>query len=511
MIDRVFEPPLASLGTGDLVLGGMTLATGNIHWLQVAQADDATRLLRQTLIGLSLARATLVSTRERQDAVLNGLQPDQGPHRLDLLTVSPPHMAALLRVLPSELDRAIHGTTQLVILALSGDAFAQPPSSNWIAKVHDWLVRRSTALLIVSEGHSTAIASQLQQRISGLSGYAAIAREAGTPRLLVYYWHSRPAAGPREILLSEEAEGFRTRQLLPSSSAQAEAAPDRHEVHAERAALSGLRAEPFGWRVYADRAELLPRVATAQQASVLLGISRSDEVDELAVQLDRLRRSSGDKLKLIVREASPCLRYRDDQLLMAAGASLVMPFGTPLSRMLTLIEGIQGHTWQRQSPNDIADSLGRSKPLPLRGRLTPRAFAEAVRHMWAAKRHGELDHSLLHIRLLPGLSPDSLLGESRFRRQGDILCQTEDGLYLFLFACRSETVEAALDNIFPVSWQELFVSFERLNDLSDLDRTVFLADEAPSTGVADRPSADTPGATLAPRSVRLELSTEARP
>lgn len=491
------------------MLGTMTFAAGAIHWVQIGQSYDAMRLLRQTLTSMSQARAVLLSTSPCQQEFLNDLPADQGPRELAFLTVTPSRMRAMLRVLPSELDRATRVEHRIILLALPSEAFSDIPLNRWVETVGKWLTRRSATLVILCEGEPTGFSAQLYERTPGLSGFAQLYRDRAAPRLLVHYWHSQTApGGSREVLLTEQADGFRTLQLLANSIQDHEAAQDRHQVHAERTALAGIRHEPFGWQVYPDRSELLHHAATACYATIILSVSRSDEVDELAVLLDRLRRSCGNKLKLVVREVAPCLRYRDDQLLIAAGASLIMPFGTPLARSLTLIDSIQGHTWQRQSPTDIADSLNRSKPLPLRGQLTPRAFAESVRHMWAAKQHGELDHTLLRIRVLPGLSVESLLGESRFRRQGDILCLTSDGLYLFLFACRGETVEAALDNIFPVSWQELFISFERLDDLDALASPLFLEERQPALSLAETPGPAPLTRTLAPRSVRLELAEE---
>lgn len=511
MTVRALEPLSAPLGAGDLLLGTLTFNVGTIHWVQIEQSYDAMRLLRQTLTSMSQARAALVSTDTLQQELLNDLPADQGPRELAFLTIKPSRMRAMLRALPSELDRAIRVENRLIILALSSEAFSENPLGRWVETVEKWLNRRSATLLVLCEGEPAGFSAQLYDRAPGLSGFAQLYRDQATPRLLIHYWHNRPASGePREVLLTEHADGFRTIQMLANSTQGHDAAQDLHKVHAERAALAGIRNEPLGWQVYPDRPELLHHAATASYATIILGVSRSDEVDELVLLLDRLRRSCGNNLKLIVREVAPCLRYRDDQLLIAAGASLIMPFGTPIARSLTLIDSIQGHTWQRQSPTDIADSLNRSKPLPLRGQLTPRVFAESVRQMWIAKQHGELEHTLLRIRVLPGLSVESLLGESRFRRQGDILCTTPGELYLFLFACRGETVEAALDNIFPLSWQELFVSFERLDDLDALARPLFLAEDQPALSLSKTTSPGPLTRALVPQPVRLELAEESR-
>lgn len=498
----------ASLGFDDLLLSSMTLAPGAVHWLHARQSYDALQLMRQTLASMRQDRAVFVGTEHAQRELLAGLAADQGPRELALLNVAPSRLKALLQVLTSELDRAARVERRIVLLALPVQTAPTRNLHRWIEAVAAWLKQHSAALLVFSEGDEMDLSAGLH-RAPGLAGFAELYRKHGTPWLRIYDWHSRPAwEGPREVQLEEHGKTFRTHHLESHAGAIQVIAPDRDEVHAERAALAGIRNQPVGWQVHADRAELLRHVASAQYATVLFGVSRGNEVDELAVRLDELRRACGNHLKIVIREVSPCLRYRDDQLLIAAGASLIMPFGTPLARSLTLIDSIQGHTWQRRNA-DIGSSLSRSKPLPLRGLLTPRTFAEAVRQMWSARHHGELEHALLRIQLLPGLGIASLLGESSFRRQGDVICLTPDGLYLFLFACRSETVEAALDNIFPLSWQELFASFELLDSLEALDSPHFQDDReldlsAPETFLqAGRTRA------LSPRPVRLQLTAGA--
>lgn len=78
-------------------------------------------------------------------------------------------------------------------------------------------------------------------------------------------------------------------------------------------------------------------------------------------------------------------------------------------------------------------------------------------------------------------------------------------LFLFLFACRSEGVEQALDHIFQLSWKELFISQEVLAGVDSLATPAFLDDSAPQPprldAAAQQPAH--PRSALAPRRIAL--------
>ncbi len=228
-------------------------------------------------------------------------------------------------------------------------------------------------------------------------------------------------------------------------------------------------------------------------------------LDSLARQLHHLRQLRGNALKLVVREMAPTLRYQDEQLLLACGASQIVPFGASLSRFLTMVESIQGYLWRRRLPSDFDALLARLRPLAICGLVAPRAFAEAVQTMWHGVRNGEIAHQLLVLRPAPGLTPLQACSRTVFRRDGDIACVVGDVLFLFLFACRSEGVEQALDHIFQLSWKELFISQEVLAGVDSLATPAFLDERVPQPPRLDAAAQLTAQArpALAPRRVAL--------
>ena len=248
-------------------------------------------------------------------------------------------------------------------------------------------------------------------------------------------------------------------------------------------------------------------------------LHQKPEFEALARTLHEIRQARGVELKLVVREMAPCLRYRDEQLLLAGGATLIVPHGSHLSRFLTLLESIQGQVWQRNGSDDFEALLERLRPLPLSGLLGAAGFAEAVRQMWSGRDRGEISHQLLRLAPREGLDLAAAAGQMRLRRHGDIACIADGNLYLFLFACRAEAVEPALDNVFLLAWQEIFGGYETLADASVLAHPAFLERAIPAAAadgdtlldrVAPAGAAEHGPQRLQPRPVRIVLEEVAR-
>ena len=507
--DSLSKQQPASLGLDGRDAGALVLSVGRVHWIIAEQAGDAALLSRQIIQGFAQeVLAVLVSTDTNPKKVVANLDADAGPRELLLLSLTATHCSAFLKRAESELERAVDVRGRYILLALPSQAWAplgKPAMASWLRRIGAWLVKGGATLVIVSDGICDGLSEHLNQLSCSLAGFASLNRTPSGPRLFLHFWHgSQGLMSAREVALDYHQDGFNT-------SASADITPvleysDQGRVHAER---SVLEAAPHSakWRLFESSHELLQHALSARAASVLFAISRNEQVDELAHQLNQLRRKCGNRLKLIVREIAPCLRYRDEQLLLSSGATLVVPFGTSLPRFLTLVESVQGHVWQRQL-KDIDASLYGLKPLPICGQQSPLRFAEAVRSMWPDSVASGISHQLIRLQPVPGLSLSQVLSQTRLRRNGDIACIADKALYLFLFACRPESLDDALGNIFGVKWQELFLGLEEFSDLGFLLQPAFQSDIAPERDMPSSTSASAPRQVFKPRP--LNLPVEAR-
>nr|WP_262923730.1 MULTISPECIES: cellulose biosynthesis protein BcsE [Pseudomonas] len=471
-----------------------------VYWLACDMAEDAAMVCRQVVNAMAEdAKAAFISDARGMREVLDALDPDLGPGEMALYEAD--RQAALH--LAEDLSR-IEASGRLVLAFLPAAVWEGGDIGQWCHEVRDRVRDTGAVLLVVSEGQSVWLVEQLRAHNQNLDGMAQLYRGQGGMRYLLHFWsNALGVVGTEDVELTHDAGGF---ALAGRPHSLGRTGGDELLCLAQRKVLEGAPAFSEHWQLFDSVSELGVRAGVAVSATVIFAMEGGQRLDILAQQLHTLRQLRGNALKLVVREMAPTLRYQDEQLLLACGASLIVPFGASLSRFLTQVDSIQGYAWRRRLPSDFEALLTRLRPLPVCGLVAPRVFAEAVQQMWQGRRNGEIVHQLLVLRPAPGLSPLQACSRSLFRRDGDIACIADGVLYLFLFACRAEGVEQALDYIFQLSWRELFIGQELLDDLGALEAPAFLDEtvpESPSVESASMPLSQVRPA-LNPRRISLQ-------
>ncbi|WP_449434821.1 cellulose biosynthesis protein BcsE [Pseudomonas putida] len=487
-----------------LAIPGLGAEYGQFHeqglyWLACDTAEDASILCRQVLGAMpEQTRAALISDARGIRDVLSGLDADCGPAELRLYEADARATLRLLDDLP-RLDVAGRVLVTLVPTAFwDGGKVEQ-----WCRDLRQAALGAGALLLVISEGQSVWLIERLRAFNQALDGLAQLYRGQGGVRYLQHFWSNRlGVVGTQDIELALHEGGF---AIVGRPQPLADAGGDELLCLAQSQVLEGAPAISEHWKLFESVGELGAKASLAVSATVIFAMDGGQRLDVLARQLHTLRQLRGNALKLVVREMAPTLRYQDEQLLLACGASQIVPFGATLSRFLTMVDSIQGYIWPRRLPADFDALLARLRPLPACGLVAPRRFAEAVQQMWHGVRNGEIMHQLLVLRPAPGLTPLQACSRTVFRRDGDIACVAGELLFLFLFACRSEGVEQALDHIFQLSWKELFISQEILGSLDSLSAPAFLEDLRPQLPLADTVALPSPYSrpALAPRPIAL--------
>lgn len=468
------------------------LRQGGLYWLLCEQADEADTLCRQVLAGMPAdSRAILVACGRWPATLLDALAADQGPGTLWPYAFSEGDATSALRRLGRELWRLRAPRSQLILLlapATCWDAFADPALEEWCGELQRWLMQCGCSLLVLSYGQVARSCGRLLASNESLSGLAQLTYSDGALNYQVHYW--RNALGVQaavEARLVRTAGGY-VCQAETACDDMSPAASDRHLYLARHIALEGVPPLSEHWRLYADDTSLLSAAGSATAACVIFVVADNSHVSALAECLYRLRQRRGRALRLVVREIAPCLRYLDERLLLLCGATLIVPFGTGLSRFLGLLDSLSGQLWTRSLPEGLGATLKRLRPPALRGLLPAREFASAVVDLFGADQDGEVNHLLLCLRPLEGLALSPLLGQCRLRRAGDLACVADGDLWLFLFACRPDVLEMALEHVFRLPWRELFGSYRVCSDTEELEAVVVAneTERLPAPGEAER-------------------------
>ena len=454
------------------------LRQGGLYWIALDQPVDAQTFACQFLGALSAAQqATLVCVGLEPQALADRLAPDSGPSVLRLFAVAADALASdVLPALSVDLQRIrLAPGSQLVMLLPAAwlDAFGALELQRWCARMRQWLAPLQATLLVVSSGQS----AQLHERLLGfneqLSGLAQLYRQDGAIHYQLNYWHSPLGVCASHLFdLHETASGFALNKTQRSRSVLART-DDQRIYLTQRLVLEGAPPLSGQWRLFEQRRELLQQARSARAASVIVALESNKDVEVLAGQLHDLRDHCGVALKIIVREMEPCLRYRDERLLLASGANLIVPCNTTLASFLSMVESVQGQVWRHRQASDIESLLDRLRPPAQRGLLCPKEFIDLLDQVYGGAA-GELDHQLLRLKPRGELNLEQYLGQISLRRFGDVACVVEGQFYLFLFACRGDALEAALGNVCRLPWRDLFSQCAVLPGVDALPRQAFV-------------------------------------
>lgn len=495
----------------------MLLRQGGLYWVALDLVSDADILARQYLSALTEHdRATLVCVGGEPETVVDTMPAESGPSALRLFAV-PERTAAtsVLTSLTADLQRIGIAQGSQLVLMLPADQlenFDTAALQRWCQRTRQWLLKHECTLLVLCSGQAPALHEKLLGLNEQLSGLAQLYRQDGGIHYQLNFWHSELGVSAAQAFdLDVGDSGFALSEAQLASAVQART-DDQRIYLTQRLVLEGVAPLSEQWRLFEHREDLLAQAKHSRAASVIVALESNGEVEPLARQLHELREHCGVALKIIVREMEPCLRYRDERLLLACGANLIVPANTQFANFLSLVDNAQGQLWRYRQTPDFQSLFERLRPPAQRGFLPPQEFITLLDQVYGGAS-GELAHQLLRLRPRGDLNIDQYLNQIILRRFGDVACVLDGFFYLFLFACRGDGLEPALGNICRLPWRDLFSECKSLSAVDVLPRQNFMdAAHTPETTrlVTDQVNGDLNQAIqqagYVPQRVTLKLS-----
>lgn len=493
------------------------LDQGCLYWLAIEQESDIRRLARQFLAALpSTQSTTLIAANGMLDAILEPIPSDKGPNRLRLFDIALDAAPLAVRHLLIELKRCIKTKGSLVLMVLPESAWSaieDDEAASWLRQLSRWLHKSHCTLVIMNHGLSTIFDQDPVRMNAYMAGFATMQRQQGSITYQVQFWrNSLGVSAARTYQLEWHKQSFVGRELglLDKSALHA---PDHDQFLIQRSALQDIPSLSARWLVFEQAETLFNRALNSKAATVILAVNENRQVESLARMARRLRNACGSAIKIVVRELNACLRHRDQQLLLVSGANLIIPARTPGEHFLMLINSIQGQLWFRPASDDMEALMARLQPPQVRGLLQPSEFLAALDRVYETAS-GDISHQLVELQISNSLKPAQCLGQLSIRRFGDIATLIDGKLYLFLFACSAEGLEAALGNICKLPWTSLFSQRQLFQHPEQLPREIFAHAELPEETTEadpvehelDSPLEQPARTDLSPRRITLKLN-----
>ncbi len=434
----------------------MLMQPSGCYWLTANRQEDARSLARQCIVAQHTV--TLIASGLAPDSLLSPA-PVGGPAAIPLFSL--PETRRALHAFTDDLARVLSGKPRLVLFfapASLWEKLSQDELRLWTKKIQHFLNAKPITLLIISFGSViNALRTRLQSLYRHIDGLAQLDWQHDSWDYRINWWANGDGMlADRALRLDLNQDQFR---LLEGEQNTPLTLNDETLYLAEKSVLEGAPPLSSQWTLFDDNAELYHRAQQASTATVIFSLQRNDQIPTLAEQIHALRRTRGSGLKIVVREMRASLRYSDERLLLACGVNSIVPLNATMSRFLTMLEGIQGQSYNRHVPADLSALMKSMQPLQARGYQSLPEFCQSVTLLVNNTLLPENGKGLLvALRPVPELKPEQALTLCKPRRYGDLVTLLDDRLYLFLSSCRFSDLNTALKFIFQLPHDEIFTN-----------------------------------------------------
>ena len=355
----------------------------------------------------------------------------------------------------------------------------------------DWIASwRHRALLVFSAGELHGqISSQVHELQQDLFGLAELAMSKGRSYWRVDFWKTREG-----IVLGREYE-LRVDTLGALSLGHGDdddegrgqhmLAPDESRVVTVRAAVVREKWIPSTWEVCETHEALVNACQQARAATILLDYTDQDMLDRLTHTVFTLRKQSGPGLKIVIREVNAALRYQYESLLLKLGANIVVSQGTAFSRIMSMMDSVQGQVFARAILTKYDSAVSAAMITDRSGYLAPQVFLEFVQETVAKSRALKMSSVLLQLPLAAQVAHVDALRCCRLNRPGDVFTADANNILVFLFACRETDVDQVLERIFSQPVARLFESETRCVDEQSIKQGLLELEHEVHAGTID--------------------------
>ncbi|WP_156293294.1 cellulose biosynthesis protein BcsE [Serratia oryzae] len=458
------------------------------YWVNIDRQTDA-NLLCQQIVAAQTEESllALICSHDNPSTLLSDLH-SPAVKKIPLFTL-PENKAALL-CLHDDLMRTLNPKNRLLILLAPAELWQTCTSDElrtWSYSIAKWLRQRQCTMVILSYGSGV---NKLRGELSGehriFNGLSSLHWQQDCAQYLINWWSTPRCINANQLVtLYPTPEGWLAEEE-EISSLHTQVVSDAGRYLAERCILEGAPPLSVNWKLFENSVQLTQHGMQAMAATLIFALYQSDQINTLAHQIHNLRRQRGNGLKIVVREMSASLRYSDERLLLACGASLIVPHAAPLSSFLTMLEGIQGLRLSRHIPVNIDALIAGLQPLPVKGYLPLEDFSKAVVSLMENTLLPEDGKGVMvALRPVPGLSARQSMTLCHQRRFGDVMTVAQNRLFLFLSTCRINDLDTALKFIFRLPVREAFsnwvVWYEDVDIRSEIKRLAHNMELAQST------------------------------
>lgn len=341
-----------------------------------------------------------------------------------------------------------------------------------LVTLENWAARHNKVVCFCFSGDVAATSlqqwlRQTESRFQSLSSFTATQQGYWFE---VHYWFYQGKVRQDKFRIRVDSQQQWT---LDSSGfldeQQAKLRLERAPIFYLSSAVTGQEIAPAEWQQLHSETAITAALERNSDDALLLSYYRGQDVTELMRTIFTLRSHFGRYLRIYIRELDQAIRHTDEQLLLQAGATLILPINLRFNQVISLIESSVGWRFARSLPASFAALQEQFVPDELQGYQPLTKFVDHVRRLARLANAQNIDFSFILGRPARGLKVVDVVQRFQHRRGGDLISSVERQVPIFLFGCRAQDVKQTLEFLFGAPLANLFAKDERVHTLQSLE------------------------------------------
>ncbi|NQZ10827.1 MAG: hypothetical protein HRT35_27050 [Algicola sp.] len=215
----------------------------------------------------------------------------------------------------------------------------------------------------------------VQDRLAGMTNLIS---SDGAAKLVIQHWYSSGGiCADQQFNLVEDEDGFlQAQQSVISVDNQTHTQAPAVDIESVWTLAIVVRGEdcPQAWSISKNLAQLDEMSESAVSGTIILPYLQTTKMEVLARHVFALRKSRGNRVKIIIRELSARMRHSEERLIRYLGASLVAPIEVGFSRLLGIIDSITDLEFDGELSDNFEQAFVLANPERKLGYLNPKDF-----------------------------------------------------------------------------------------------------------------------------------------
>jgi Cellulose biosynthesis GIL len=342
--------------------------------------------------------------------------------------------------------------------------------SHNVALLNEWAEagRHSVLLAFSLSGLGPKAFANLKSASENFAGFGVVRSAEDDNVLGIRHWFGLKGSAARgSFALTVLDEGMI--QARATASAGRLSIDQSSEIYVvTRRAHEGFGAQSAQWRLVDNALEALDQLRNSLAATAVLHFDKHSDLRDLAQTVAAIRALGRPQIRIVIRECGARLRTAQMVALFRLGVSVIVPQSLGGTTARLMAESLAGSLVTRSVDTDVKKALAEARVDLRPGPLRVDEFKRAVEGLLGAAAEMDLPCTLVVLNPQTALASQAALSSIKRALRDAVFAESEDGIWVFLFACAPESAQIVMTRLLGPRFENLLVGWRRLSGAKEI-------------------------------------------